>query len=147
MTGFCIITYRDEKMYIGQIEKGIMNGYGEFSWKNGKKYLGYYKNDLKEGFGVFIYEQKPFQAYIGFWLEGKMDGLGLVIKGRNVKYGLWKKGEKKQRFKGPWEFKVYKKKEVLCLKIIFVLMMEILLLIIKLLLLFLLFLLFLKVIE
>ena len=110
MTGFCIITYRDEKMYIGQIEKGIMNGYGEFSWKNGKKYLGYYKNDLKEGFGVFIYEQKPFQAYIGFWLEGKMDGLGLVIKGRNVKYGLWKKGEKKQRFKGPWEFKVYKKK-------------------------------------
>ena len=44
-----------------------MNGYGEFSWKNGKKYFGFYKNDIKEDFGIYIYEQKPFQAYIGFW--------------------------------------------------------------------------------
>ena len=39
-----------------------------------------------------------------------MDGLGLVIKGRNIKYGFWKKGERKQRFKGPWEFKIFNKK-------------------------------------
>ena len=110
MTGYCLITYRDEKMYIGEIEKGIMNGYGEFTWKNGKKYLGYYKNDLKEGFGIYIFEHKPLQAYVGFWYEGKMDGLGLVIKGRNIKYGFWKKGERKQRFKGPWEFKIFNKK-------------------------------------
>ena len=110
MTGYCLITYRDEKMYIGEIDKGIMNGYGEFTWKNGKKYLGYYKNDFKEGFGIYIFEHKPFQAYVGFWSEGKMDGLGLVIKGRNIKYGFWKKGERKQRFKGPWEFKIFNKR-------------------------------------
>jgi hypothetical protein len=48
--------------------------------KNGKKYLSYYKNEIKEGFGVFIYELKSFQAYIGFWNEGKVDGLYLLLK-------------------------------------------------------------------
>ena len=110
MTGFSIITYKNDNIYIGQVLKGLMNGYGEFNWKNGKKYFGYYKNDIKEGFGIYIYKQKPFQVYIGFWFEGKMDGIGMVIKGKKVKYGLWKKGERKQRFKGPWEFKIYYQK-------------------------------------
>jgi hypothetical protein len=48
--------------------------------KNGKKYLSYYKNELKKGFGVFIYEFKSFQAYIGFWNEGKVDELCLLLK-------------------------------------------------------------------
>ena len=79
-----MISYKDEKNYIGQVLKGLMNGYGEFSWKNGKKYFGFYKNNIKEDFGIYIYEQKPFQAYIGFWFEGKMDGIGMVIKGKSV---------------------------------------------------------------
>ena len=122
MTGFAMISYKDEKVYVGQVLKGLMNGYGEFSWKNGKKYFGFYKNDIKEGFGIYIYEQKPFQAYIGFWFEGKMDGIGMVIKGKSVKYGLWKKGERKQRFKGPWEFKIYYQKGTCMFKKNFVLM-------------------------
>ena len=107
MTGFSVISYKDEKIYTGQVLKGLMNGYGEFSWKNGKKYFGFYKNNFKEGFGIYVYDLKPFLAYIGFWKEGKMDGIGIVIKGKKVKYGLWKKGERKQIFKGPWEFKKY----------------------------------------
>ena len=39
-----------------------------------------------------------------------MDGIGMVIKGKSVKYGLWKKGERKQRYKVPWEFKIYYQK-------------------------------------
>ena len=60
-------------MNVAQIEKGIMNVY--IFLKNEKKYLIYYKNDLKECLAIFIYDLKPFQTYIGFWNEGKVDGL------------------------------------------------------------------------
>jgi hypothetical protein len=51
-----------------------------------------------------------------------MDGIGMVIKGKSVKYGLWKKGERKQRFKVLGNLKYIIKKELVCLKINFVLM-------------------------
>ena len=38
-----VISYKDEKIYVGQVLKGLMNGYGEFSWKNGKNILVFIK--------------------------------------------------------------------------------------------------------
>ena len=109
MTGYCEIVYNDRRIYQGSILNGMMNGYGEFSWEDGKKYMGYYKNDLKSGFGAFIWSIKPFIGYIGFWRGGKVNGLGMKIKGENVKYGLWDDGNKKSWFEGKWEFVKYLK--------------------------------------
>ena len=39
MDGYGIIVYPDNKMYLGQIVKGSMSGYGEFYWgDSGKRY-------------------------------------------------------------------------------------------------------------
>lgn len=103
MTGYCIIIYPDDRMYYGEVENGLMNGYGEFTWPDGKKYIGYYVNNVKEGFGIFIWNFKNLEAFIGFWVEGKMDGPGMKINERGVKYGIWKNGYKKKWLQGAWE--------------------------------------------
>ena len=111
MNGYGIIYHKDNKIYEGEIENGLMNGFGEFTWPDGKKYIGYYLNDLKHGFGIYIFDIVKFEVYIGFFKDGKMDSVGLKIKGNDVKYGVWKNGEKKFWLKGPWEMKtgLYKK--------------------------------------
>jgi hypothetical protein len=109
MTGYCEIIYNDKRIYQGNVLNGMMNGYGEFSWEDGKKYIGYYKNDLKSGFGAFIWSIKPFQGYVGFWRCGKVNWIGMKIKGGNVKYGLWDDGNKKSWFEGKWELVNYLK--------------------------------------
>lgn len=107
MTGYGAITYSDEGMYTGQVVKGLMDGYGEFSWRDGKKYIGEYSNNIKNGFGVFVWNIKSFDVFIGFWMEGKMDGPGVKIKEDMVSYGYWKMGCKTHYFSGPWEIDEY----------------------------------------
>ena len=105
MTGYGIIIYLDDRMYHGQVENGLMNGYGEFTWPDGKKYIGYYVNNTKEGFGIFIWSIKNLQAFVGFWVDGKMEGPGMKINDSGIKYGLWKNGNKKRWLQGAWEMK------------------------------------------
>ena len=99
MDGFCHIKYFDDRLFTGQIENGRKNGYGEFSWKPTRKYIGNYTNDLKEGFGIYIWNIKSFQVFVGFWHEGKMEGIGLMINGDKRYYGKWYEGEKVECFK------------------------------------------------
>ena len=94
MDGFCIIIYNGDKKYEGQIKNGVLNGYGEFSWGYSKKYIGNYQNDIKSGFGIYVWDIDLFQCYIGFWKNGKMNGIGIKIKGNVIKYGFWKNGNK-----------------------------------------------------
>ena len=69
-----------------------MNGYGEFFWIDGKKYFGLYKEDKREGFGLHYQPNK--YIFAGFWKDGQKNGLGKYIKGKSVKYGIWKNGKK-----------------------------------------------------
>jgi hypothetical protein len=75
----------------------MMNGYGEFYWKDGKIYVGYYLNDKKEGFGIYYWPNLN-RTYIGFWKDGKQDGIGKLINKGKVKYGQWINGEKIRQF-------------------------------------------------
>ena len=75
-----------------------MHGYGEFRWADGKKYAGYYIHDKKEGFGIY-YWANPLRVYLGFWKNGKQDGVGKYFNGnRPPKYGIWKNGDKIEIF-------------------------------------------------
>ena len=114
LNGYCIIKYPNNQMYQGQLKKGKMDGKGQFFWENGNKYIGDYKNDKRDGFGIFIWSDindsdltgvkfstclsalNQFSAYIGFWSEGKMDGIGMKINNKDVKFGVWKNGNKKE---------------------------------------------------
>jgi hypothetical protein len=107
MNGYGTIIYSDDRIYTGEIKNGLMEGLGIFSWRNGSKYIGHYHRDLKSGFGTFIWMNKPLLAFIGFWEKGKQNGVGALINGNVVKYGLWKNGKKEMWLKGSWEIRKY----------------------------------------
>ena len=111
MTGYACILYGDERTYNGQVLNGNMHGLGIFTWRNYNKYIGNYYKDLKNGFGVFIWSQKPLIAYVGFWDKGKQNGIGIKVKGGNVRYGVFKDGKKDFWLQGHWEMGKYLKPE------------------------------------
>jgi len=116
INGYGIIIYPDNKIYMGHLEEGIMEGYGEFFWKTTpdclKRYIGEYHNDKREGFGVFIWTVTPIiEAYVGFWKEGKMDGLGIKIEDDNYMYGVWKDKKREISLKNAKFFSQYIKNE------------------------------------
>lgn len=61
-------------------------------------YEGYYVNDRKEGFGIYYWSQPNNRAYIGFWKNGKQDGVGKYINLNNTRYGYWTNGERTKWF-------------------------------------------------
>ena len=113
MNGFCFIKYNDDRRYEGQMKNGLKEGYGEFTWKPTRKYIGNYSNDLKSGFGIYIWNINIFRVYIGFWHQGRMEGVGVVINGSKLQYGKWLKGQKVERFKNAKQLKLkYKHMEL-----------------------------------
>jgi len=117
MNGYGIIEYPGKIFYQGEVRNGRMEGFGEFFWKRNKKYIGYYKNDQRNGFGIYIFKGEEFlknplksetiseiscinglSAYIGFWKDGNMDGFGMKINSKEIKYGIWENGIKKKWF-------------------------------------------------
>ena len=90
INGYAIINYPDKKIYKGQVKRAKLFGFGEFIWPEGKKFIGNYKNNKKDGFGIFLWDiQKninnyniginEMKAYIGFWSEGIINGVGIKI--------------------------------------------------------------------
>jgi len=106
MEGFCNIKFVDDRVYEGQMKNGLKNGYGEFTWKPIRKYIGYYINDLKDGFGIYVWNIKTFKIFAGFWHKGKIEGLGMVINGKDAHYGIWSYGEKVESFKSIGELEL-----------------------------------------
>ena len=99
MNGYGIIYYNNGNIFEGEMCNDKINGYGEFNWINGKKYLGLYNEGKKNGFGLFVYNKKPFSAFIGFWDNGSVDGPGIRIKNKNISYELFRKGIKEKNIK------------------------------------------------
>ena len=94
MIGNGIILYNDGKIYSGEILNGNLNGIGLFKWNNGYIYFGNYIKNVKKGFGIFIWRKKPLIAFVGFWENGKQNGVGVKINDNIFKYGVWKNGKK-----------------------------------------------------
>lgn len=112
MNGYAIIKYPGNKIYKGQMNNGKMEGFGEFDWGGGKKYIGYYRADKRNGFGIFLWNRpiinkeeglsdlNNIKGYIGFWVDGNMNGIGLRISDGKIKYGVWKSGLKMEWIEG-----------------------------------------------
>ena len=115
MNGFGIIMYPNKNVYKGEVKDGYMHGYGEFYWKDYseslKRYIGEYFRDKRHGFGIFIWGVNPIEAYIGFWNNGEMNGVGIKISNNKFKYGIWNQKTKEVWLNGPWEFSKHMKLE------------------------------------
>ena len=96
MNGVGEIQFANGGVYEGNVVNGLMDGFGMFRWKDGKEYIGAYSKGVKEGFGVFIWDRSSYQVYIGFWKEGKMNGIGMKISSKKYKVGLWEEGRKQK---------------------------------------------------
>ena len=75
----------------------MINGIGVFKWNEGKKFFGFYKNDKKNGFGIYNWEN-PKKIFVGFWINGKQNGIGKFMEKNKVKFGFWKNGKKLKWF-------------------------------------------------
>jgi len=63
-------------VYEGKLLKGEKHGEGKFTLKDGTIYQGAFLNDKRSGKGE--YKTKDLH-YIGNWLDGKMNGKGIVV--------------------------------------------------------------------
>lgn len=96
MNGVGEIQFANGGIYEGSVVNGLMDGFGMFKWKDGKEYIGSYNKGIKEGFGIFIWDRSCYQVYLGFWKEGKMNGIGMKISNKKYKVGMWEEGQKKR---------------------------------------------------
>ena len=108
MNGYGIIKYINDCIYSGEIKDNIFEGLGEFLWDDNKYYCGNYLNGLKNGFGIFVWNFKKLDCYIGFWENGKCNGVGIKMDDSNCKIGIWKEGRRINSIKN-WELDNYLK--------------------------------------
>ena len=57
-----------------------------------------------------LYFLKDFKIFIGFWLNGKTNGIGKYMKYHKEKFGIWKNGKVIKWFKDKEEIYQYEKR-------------------------------------
>ena len=108
LNGYGVSHYYNESIYAGQYKNNIFHGFGEFLWFDGKYYCGEYNEGVKNGFGIFVWNFDKFDAYFGFWENGKTDGVGVKVDINNYKICFWREGRKVNVIKH-WELDEYLK--------------------------------------
>lgn len=88
MSGHGILTFFEGDIYLGTFDQGEYHGYGVYkysdhgAWK-GDIYEGRYYKGMRQGSGVYYYiadeaAGKQGAVYIGEWIRGSMQGLGIL---------------------------------------------------------------------
>ncbi len=92
MQGCGIYTFTNGGLYMGEFHENMMSGYGEYIL-NDKTYIGNFLNDNRHGFGI-DFLNNPIRIYVGFWFEGKKDGLGKILTSDSVSFCYYENGKK-----------------------------------------------------
>ena len=111
MDGVGLTKYSNDCVYVGEYKEGLINGWGEFLWADLKYYCGNYHNEVKEGFGIFVWNFTNLNAYVGFWENGKQNGIGIQLYNDKERIGYFKDGRRTLLLNGPWEIIDYLKPE------------------------------------
>lgn len=99
LNGYGIYKFSDKRLFKGEWKNNNMDGYGEFFWNDGKRFKGNYINDKKEDFGIFYWEEPTIKVYIGYWRDGKQNGIGKYISNKYIRWGLWIDGVRSKWYK------------------------------------------------
>lgn len=85
INGIGRINFANGNSYEGEFNEGFLSGFGKFIWDDGKFYIGNYLKDKKHGFGLFVWSLEPLIALIGFWNQGKQNGICVKLYKGNLK--------------------------------------------------------------
>ena len=69
--------------YEGNMENGVMEGYGTLWWKDGSYYTGEFHNNMKDQFGAIFYANGDI--FSGSWSEEKKNtSSGMYMFGQGL---------------------------------------------------------------
>jgi hypothetical protein len=109
ITGYGKMQFANGNVYEGQFNEGYITGWGKFVWDDGKYYIGNYLNNKKDGFGLFVWNLDPLNAVIGFWSQGKQNGVGVRLFKGHYKFSLFQESKSSIVINSKWELNKYLK--------------------------------------
>ena len=109
ITGLGKMQFANGNIYEGQFNEGYITGWGKFVWDDGKYYIGNYLNNKKDGFGLFVWNLDPLNAVIGFWSQGKQNGVGVRLFKGHYKFSLFQESKSSIVINSKWELNKYLK--------------------------------------
>ena len=107
--GYGRMQFANGNAYEGKFQEGFMNGWGKFVWDDGKYYVGNYLKDKKHGFGIFVWKLDPLIAVIGFWNQGKQNGVCVRLYKGHFKFVLVQESKLTVGINSKWELNKYLK--------------------------------------
>ena len=107
ITGLGKMQFANGNVYEGQFNEGYITGWGKFVWDDGKYYIGNYLNNKKDGFGLFVWNLDPLSAVIGFWSQGKQNGVGVRLYKGHYKFALFQESKSDIIINSKWELNKY----------------------------------------
>jgi len=119
ITGLGKMQFANGNIYEGQFNEGYISGWGKFVWDDGKYYIGNYINNKKNGFGLFVWNLDPLNAVIGFWSQGKQNGVGVRLFKGHYKFALFQESKSSIVINSKWELNKYLKPSQTKYKIFF----------------------------
>jgi len=119
ITGLGKMQFANGNVYEGQFNEGYITGWGKFVWDDGKYYIGNYNNNKKNGFGLFVWNLEPLNAVIGFWSQGKQNGVGVRLYKGHYKFTLFQESKSSIVINSKWELNKYLKPSQTKYKIFF----------------------------
>ncbi|MDR1590815.1 MAG: GYF domain-containing protein [Puniceicoccales bacterium] len=68
------IEFKNGDVYVGELDRGLINGQGTLTFKNIGKYVGSFNQGVREGSGIFTWNSG--EIYQGEWQADKISGEG-----------------------------------------------------------------------
>ncbi|SBS91422.1 phosphatidylinositol-4-phosphate 5-kinase, putative [Plasmodium ovale] len=91
--GLGVVITPDQCIYIGELEKDKITGFGLYVHFSKSKYIGYWKKGKANGYGVFIHPDGTF--YKGLWLNDRQNQKGIeYVNNTYIFLGNYEKGKK-----------------------------------------------------
>lgn len=78
-------------VYIGDFRHGQKSGNGKYQWHDNRVYTGEYQNDMKNGYGE-LYNPDGTLSYRGEWKNDYPNGKGTTIANGVETTGMWQEG-------------------------------------------------------
>ena len=107
ITGYGRMNFSNGNVYEGEFNEGYLSGWGKFIWEDGKYYIGNYLKDKKHGFGIFVWNLKPLLALVGFWNQGKQNGICIKLYNGHYKIIFIKGPKSSMELQSKYEISKY----------------------------------------